>query len=101
MSKSLAVRNIQTIDGRVFVSFSYADPAELPAQANMEIDFIDEADMRTQIGRLDELLGERGLCLMHLAITYLRQDGSLANLNQVLNKTLTLDPFAAQPLKIT
>jgi hypothetical protein len=99
MAKQLAVRDIKNIDGRIFVVFSYGDTA--PAVPTTEIDFIDEEDMKVQISRVEDMLGERGLLLLHLAITYLKQDGTLGNLNQVLNRTLNFDVFAPNPLRLT
>jgi hypothetical protein len=89
VAKHLAVRDIQTIDGRIYVGYTYGDPP-IVSYKTAEIDFMDEADLKTQVGRIEEILG----------ITYLKQDGTLGNPNQVTNKTLILDPYAANPLRI-
>jgi hypothetical protein len=100
MAKAVAIRAITDIDGRQYIDYSYGDPP-LPTYGTGGQSYADVDTLKSRIAAIERLVGEEGLMLLHLAITYLKPDGTLANPNQVLNKTLTLDPFAAQPLKIT
>ena len=101
MAKAVAIRKIETQhDGFIAVTYTYGTPTLGPAPTT-ENQYQDAEALKARIGEIENMIGEEGLMLLHLAITYLSQSGSFNNLTQVLNKTLTLDSFAAQPLKVT
>jgi hypothetical protein len=100
MAKAVAIRQIVDIEGQQFIGYTYGTPP-LGSVATTENSYMNVEELKRQIERIELKLGEEGLMLLHLAITYLKPDGTFNNTNQVYNKTLTLDPFAAQPLKIT
>lgn len=99
-AKAITVRAIVDVNGAQAFTYTYGTPP-LPANETGGIDYPTVDIMKERIDGIVDKLGEEGLLLLLLSIVYLKPDGSLANTNQVLNKTLTLDPFAAQPLRIT
>lgn len=101
MAKAVQPRAIQTLSGgRIAVSYTYGTPP-IGTPATGEIIYENSDALKASIGQLEDRLGEEGLLLIHLAITYLSQAGTFNNPNQVTNKALTFDPFAAQPWRIS
>jgi len=101
MAKAVEIYDVQTLpSGRIAVQLAYGTPP-LGTVATTEFQYADADQLKQRIADIELMVGEEGLTLLHLAITYLSQSGSFNNLNSVRGKTLTLDPFAASPLKVT
>ena len=100
MARGLAPRSITTnANGSIEVAFSAGSPTA-PAGQSGTVIYQNEAAMKDEVRDFEASLTDRELLALHLAITYLKNDGSLANPNQVTNKELRFDVFAAQPVRI-
>lgn len=100
MAKALAVRSITTQpDGHIEVAFSSGSPTA-PAGLTGSVIYQNEEFMKDAIREFEASLTDVQLTALHLAITYLKQDGTFNNVNQVTNKELRIDVFAAQPVRI-
>jgi hypothetical protein len=100
MARGLAIRSITTNqNGSIEVGFSGGSPTAPLGQSGSVI-YQSEEFMKDAIKDFETGLTDAQLVALHLAITYLKNDGTFNNVNQVTNKELRLDVFAAQPLRI-
>jgi hypothetical protein len=86
-------------NGNVYVDVVYGDPP-LGSVATSTEEFADDADVVRRVRELEDILGQRGLTLLLLAQAWVQPNGTLGSDGALLNKTLTLDPEAANPLKL-
>lgn len=102
MARSLKVVSIQTFpSGEINVDFADGPTLQtIPAYSTGGLTFANEAQMKERIADVEGQFTREMQLLFHLAITYLKNDGTLANPTQVIGKTLTFDQYAANPLRI-
>lgn len=98
-ASGLAVRSITTdVSGGTEIGFSFGSPTA-PAGQSGTVAFRNQEHMMEWLVENGQLT-QFQLLAVHLGMTYVKSDGTLANPNQVLNKELRFDVFAPNPLRI-
>lgn len=100
MARAIRIVDIVNIGDAIEVSYAAGTP---PLQDGQDgsFTFSNKRDIESQIAEFEASLSPYQLMMMHLAIDWLKADGTFKNRNQVIGRTMTLDLYAQNILKTT